>query len=358
MRSIIDIADFTLEEIRQLIATGEEIAANPAAWADRARGKLLATLFFEPSTRTRLSFEAAMARLGGATISVADGGSSGAAKGETVADTARVVGEYADLLTIRHPADGSALVAAEAATVPVVNSGDGGHFHPTQTLTELLTIHREFGRFGHLTVAFAGDLHYSRTVHSLISALSRFEGNRIVAVSPPELALGERTVRHLRANGTEVIEVSSLAEAVSQADVLYMTRIQKERFGDPVMYERLKEVFVLDADVMRYARPDMIVMHPLPRVNEIAMDVDSDPRARYFGQTRDGMLIRMALIDFLLRDAEAHPEAEVRPERIREQAPAGDCPNPRCVSRSDRSAVPFAYASPEGPRCGFCDTRL
>ncbi|WFN90114.1 aspartate carbamoyltransferase [Arcanobacterium wilhelmae] len=394
MRHVIDVADLTFAELSALIAAGERIAAEPGAWADRARGKVLASLFFEPSTRTRLSFEIAMARLGGTVISMADGAASSASKGETLADTARVISGYADIVAMRHPKDGAALVAAEASRVPLVNAGDGGHFHPTQTLADLLTIHREFGRCSGLTVAVVGDLLYGRTVHSLLAALSRFSGNEILAVSPAELRLPEQTVAALSQAGVRVREVKSLEEAVASADVVYMTRVQRERFGDPVQYERLRDAYVLDASVMAHAREHTIVMHPLPRVNEIAVDVDSDPRARYFEQAENGMFMRMALIDFLLREgglrlalhgprrkrAEGGTSfavgtesgtpasgdtgapasgASVRPERLRPPARVNhECPNPRCVTRWDRGAVAFAYESAEGPRCGFCDTRL
>ena len=281
-RSVIDTVDLSVEEVQQLLDTAMDIIAAPEKYAHACAGRKLATLFFEPSTRTRMSFEAAMYELGGNVISMTDAGTSSAAKGETVADTAKVVSNYVDIIAQRHPKAGAALVAATNASIPVINAGDGGHCHPTQTFADLLTIYREHGNMNGLTIGFCGDLLYGRTVHSLMAAMARYEGTRFVLISPEEL----RVPRHLIEDvvepaGIPCEEVTSLEEALPKLDVLYMTRIQKERFDDPVQYERLKNVYVLDGEKMKLAKPDCIVMHPLPRVDEIAVEVDDDPRARY-----------------------------------------------------------------------------
>jgi aspartate carbamoyltransferase catalytic subunit len=306
MKSLIDILDLTTAEIDALIDTACDIIARPAAYAERCRGKKLATLFFEPSTRTRMSFEAAMYELGGNVISMTDAATSSASKGESVADTAKVVSCYADIIAMRHPKEGAALVAARNASIPVINAGDGGHCHPTQTLADLLTIHREKGRFDHLTVGFCGDLKYGRTVHSLINALSRYEGVRLVLISPDELRLpGYVKTEVLEKNGMDYVQTTSLEEAMPDLDILYMTRIQQERFADIGEYLRLKDSYILTPEKLLAAKPDMCVMHPLPRVNEISVGVDDDPRACYFKQVLNGKYMRMALILKLLEGATA-----------------------------------------------------
>ena len=300
MRSVIDILDLSREEIDGLIARAEDILADPDAYAHKCDRKKLATLFFEPSTRTRLSFEAAMYELGGQVLSVSSASSSSASKGESVADTARVVSCYADIIAMRHPKEGAPLVAAMNASIPVINAGDGGHNHPTQTLTDLLTIKREKGRLDHLTIGFCGDLKFGRTVHSLIAAMCRYPGVRFVLISPEELALPDYVRENILRSGLEYNETRSLEEAIPSLDILYMTRVQKERFFSEEEYLRLKDVYVLTPEKLRPAKETLRVLHPLPRVNEISVGVDSDPRACYFKQVYYGKFMRMALILKLL----------------------------------------------------------
>lgn len=304
MRSLIDILDFSVSEIDDLIKTADKIIENPDDYADACRRKKLATLFFEPSTRTRLSFEAAMYELGGNVISVAGGASSSAAKGESVSDTARTVSAYADIIAIRHPKEGAALVASQKATVPVINAGDGGHCHPTQTLADLLTIHREKGSFDGLTVGFCGDLKFGRTVHSLINALARYGGVKIVLISPEELKLPSYVKKDvLKQNGIPYSQTTDLMDVMPDLDILYMTRVQRERFFNEEDYLRLKDSYVLTPEKLKSAKKDMCVMHPLPRVNEISVAVDDDARACYFKQVENGKYMRMSLILMLLKEA-------------------------------------------------------
>ncbi len=335
MRSLIDIVDLSLEEVEELIKTACDIDANPQKYAQACKGKKLATLFFEPSTRTRLSFEAAMYELGGNVIGFSDAGSSSASKGESVADTAKVISCYADIIAMRHYQEGAPLVASRNATIPVINAGDGGHLHPTQTLTDLLTIHREKGRLSNLTVGFCGDLKYGRTVHSLISALSRYQNIKIVLISPKELAIPEYVKSDVMdLNGMHYVETESLEEALPTLDILYMTRIQRERFDDLDTYERLKDSYILTAEKMKEAKTDMCVLHPLPRVNEISVAIDSDPRACYFKQVLNGKLIRMALILKLLAEKD---KEEIRDDGVER----GDicCNNPRCITSTEQELV-------------------
>ena len=300
-RSVIDILDLSVEEIEALIATAGDIIDHPAAYAHACARKKLATLFFEPSTRTRLSFEAAMYELGGNVLSVTDATTSSASKGESVADTARTVSCYADIIAMRHPKEGAALVAAQSASIPVINAGDGGHCHPTQTMADLLTIRREKGAFSNLTIGLCGDLKFGRTVHSLINAMSRYPNNRFVLISPEELKLPSYVKRDvLKEKGIPYEQTTSLEDAMPELDVLYMTRVQRERFFNEEDYLRLKDSYILDAAKLRNAKADLCVMHPLPRVNEIAIDVDGDPRACYFKQVLYGKYMRMALILMLL----------------------------------------------------------
>ena len=301
MRSLINILDLSAEEIDRLIKTACDITENPGKYSDRCRGKTLATLFFEPSTRTRLSFEAAMYGLGGNVLGFSEAQSSSASKGESVADTARVVSCFADIIAMRHPKEGAPLVASMNATVPVVNAGDGGHNHPTQTLADLLTIYREKGRLSDMTVGFCGDLKFGRTVHSLIEALSRYTGINIVLVSPDELTLPGYIKRDvLERNSTRYTETTDLSAVMPELDVLYMTRVQKERFFNEEDYLRLKDSYILRPEKLADAKSDLSVLHPLPRVNEISVAVDSDSRACYFKQVENGKLMRMALIMMLL----------------------------------------------------------
>ena len=305
MRHLIGIEDLSVAEIEQLIATAEDIMANPAKYSAVASGKKLATLFYEPSTRTRLSFEAAMMELGGGVLGFSEAQSSSAAKGESVADTAKVISCFADIMVMRHFKEGAPMVAAMNADVPVINAGDGGHNHPTQTLTDLLTIKCEKGRLSDLTVGLCGDLKFGRTVHSLITALSRYTGIRFVLISPKELTLPEYIKSEvLDRKGIEYVETASLEESLPELDILYMTRVQRERFFNEQDYIRLKDSYILTLDKLDLAKPDLCIMHPRPRVNEIAVGVDKDSRACYFKQVLYGKYIRMALIKMLLEEAD------------------------------------------------------
>ena len=300
LRHLINITDLSVDEIDHLIETADDIIENPEAYQDICAHKKLATLFFEPSTRTRLSFTAAMMELGGNVLGFDQAASSSTAKGESVSDTITMASCYADIIAMRHPKEGAPFVAARRATVPIINGGDGGHFHPTQTLTDLLTIHRKKGKLSDLTIGLCGDLKFGRTVHSLIDAMIRYKDIKFVMISPEELDLPGYVQEELNAAGVEWKVVRSLEEAIPELDVLYMTRVQKERFFNEEDYIRLKDSFVLRRKMLDPAKEDMIVMHPLPRVNEISVDVDDDPRAAYFYQALMGKYIRMALILFLL----------------------------------------------------------
>lgn len=304
MRSVIDILDFSVEELDELITTALDIIDNPKKYAHICEGKKLATLFFEPSTRTRLSFEAAMYELGGNVLGFSESNSSSAAKGESIADTAKTVSCYADIIAMRHPKEGAALVAANNASVPVINAGDGGHCHPTQTLADLLTIRREKGRFDNLTVGFCGDLKFGRTVHSLINALSRYNNIKIVLISPEELKLPSYVKKDILVkNNIPYTQTTNLESAMPELDILYMTRVQRERFFNEEDYLRLKDSYILTPDKLKNAKTDLSILHPLPRVNEISVAIDNDPRACYFKQVLNGKYMRMALILKLLKEA-------------------------------------------------------
>ncbi len=304
MKHLIDILDFSVEELQELIDTANDIIDHPEAYSERCKGKKLATLFFEPSTRTRLSFEAAMYELGGNVIGFSEAQSSSAAKGESVADTAKVISCYADIIAMRHPKEGAPLVAAMNASIPVINAGDGGHNHPTQTLADLLTIYREKGRLSNMTVGFCGDLKFGRTVHSLINALSRYEGIKVVLISPEELKLPSYVKKDiLKENDIPYVQTSDLESVMPDLDVLYMTRVQRERFFNEEDYLRLKDSYILTPDKLNNAKSDLSILHPLPRVNEISVEIDSDPRACYFKQVLYGKYMRMALILKLLKEA-------------------------------------------------------
>lgn len=300
IRNLINITDLTVEEIDELIAVADDIVENHAEYEDICAHKKLATLFFEPSTRTRLSFEAAMLELGGSVLGFSEASSSSAAKGESVSDTIRTVGCYADIIAMRHPKEGAPIVAAQRTMVPIINGGDGGHFHPTQTLTDLLTIKRKKGRLDHMTIGLCGDLKFGRTVHSLIEAMLRYEGIKFVLISPQELQVPDYVKEKMDAAGAEWTEVETLEEAMPQLDILYMTRVQRERFFNEEDYVRLKDSYILNLEKLEPAKKDLTIMHPLPRVNEISVEVDDDPRACYFFQALCGKHIRMALILFLL----------------------------------------------------------
>lgn len=304
MRSIIDIVELSTEELDELVKTALDIIDNPKKYENICKGKKLATLFFEPSTRTRMSFEAAMYELGGNVISMTDAASSSASKGESVSDTAKVVSCYADIIAMRHPKEGAAYVAASAASIPVINAGDGGHCHPTQTLADLLTIYREKGRFNDLTVGLCGDLKFGRTVHSLINALSRYSGIKFVLISPEELKLPSYVKRDsIKNKNIPYVQTTDLESVIPELDILYMTRVQRERFFNEEDYLRLKDSYILTPDKLENAKKDLTIMHPLPRVNEISVAIDDDPRACYFKQVLNGKYMRMALILKLLKEA-------------------------------------------------------
>lgn len=301
MKHLIDIKDLSVEEIDNLIEVANDIIANPEKYSHKCDGKILATLFFEPSTRTRLSHESAMLSLGGQVLGFSEAASSSASKGETVSDTIRMVGCYSDIIAMRHPKEGAPLVASMKSTVPIINAGDGGHNHPTQTLTDLLTIKCEKGRLDNLTIGLCGDLKFGRTVHSLITAMSRYSNIKFVLISPDELKLPEYVKKDvLEKNNIEYCETKDIEEHMSELDILYMTRVQKERFFNEEDYIRLKDYYILNKEKLKKAKEDMCVLHPLPRVNEISTDVDDDPRACYFKQANYGKYIRMALILKLL----------------------------------------------------------
>lgn len=355
MRSLIDIVDFSVQELKQLMDTACDISDHPEKYSERCKGKKLATLFFEPSTRTRLSFEAAMQELGGSVIGFSDAGSSSASKGESMADTAKVLSCYADIMAIRHPKEGAPYVASKNASIPVINAGDGGHCHPTQTLADLLTIYREKGKIGDITVGFCGDLKYGRTVHSLIAALSRYPNIKIVLISPMELHIPDYVKEDiLRKNNMSFRETTSLEDAMPELDVLYMTRIQRERFDNQKTYERLKDSYILTLDKLETAKKDMCILHPLPRVNEISVKVDADSRACYFKQVLNGKLMRMALILKLLDEVDVNieeDESNIVVNKIH-------CTNPRCISSVEQELdSKFKLTDEESGvyRCIYCE---
>ena len=358
MRSLIDITDFSIQELDSLIQTACDIIQHPGMYAEACHGKKLATLFFEPSTRTRLSFEAAMLELGGSVIGFSEASSSSAAKGESIADTAKMISCYADIMAMRHPKEGAPYVAACSASIPVINAGDGGHCHPTQTLADLLTIYRENGRLHDLTVGCCGDLKYGRTVHSLLSALTRYENIKVVLISPEELRLPDYMKWEvLDKNNMSYTETTSLEEAMPSLDVLYMTRIQRERFDNAADYERLKNSYILTADKLEAAKPDMRILHPLPRVNEISVKVDDDPRAAYFRQALNGKYMRMALILKLLKDAE---QGIQMPEPEDVLVNTLECDNPKCITSTEQELDHvFKCVNQENRiyRCIYCEAK-
>ena len=359
-RSLIDTVDLTVEELDRMIEVACDIADHPEKYAHACDGKILATLFFEPSTRTRLSFEAAMLSLGGNVISVSSAGASSAAKGESVADTAKTVSCYADIIAMRHPLEGAALVAAQAASIPVINAGDGGHCHPTQTLADLLTIYREKGRLNNLTVGLCGDLKYGRTVHSLINALSRYTGIKVVLISPEELRLPEYMFAEvLDKKGMTYRETTDLVAAMPELDILYMTRVQRERFADEAQYQRLKDSYILTPDKLETAKADLAILHPLPRVNEISVAIDQDPRACYFKQVLNGKLMRMALILRLLEDAKNDYQSfRVVDGLIHKDTKT--CRNGRCICQVEQEIEHlFVQTDAENDiwRCYWCETQ-
>lgn len=359
VRHLFDISDLTTAEIDGILAVAQDIMENKANYSHRCEGKKIATLFFEPSTRTRLSFEAAMLELGGTTLGFASASNSSTTKGESVMDTIRTVGSYVDIIAMRHPQEGAALAASQRSTVPVINAGDGGHCHPTQTLADLLTIKHYHGRVNNLKIGICGDLKYGRTVHSLINALSRYTGNSFVMIAPPELGI-PNYVQHeiLSPRKTEWSTCLKIEDCIADLDVLYMTRIQKERFADLEEYDRLKNFYILNADKMKAAKKEMCVLHPLPRVKEINVDVDDDPRAQYFTQVLNGKYMRMALILKFLEDAEAGycpaPAREVIKNKF-------VCENPSCVTQFESDLPQLCTLRDKEHniyRCEYCESKL
>ena len=359
MRSLISILQFSVEELDQLIATANDISAHPDAYREACKYKKLATLFYEPSTRTRLSFEAAMLELGGTVLGFSEASSSSASKGESVSDTAKIISCYADIAAMRHPKEGAPYVAAQSASIPFINAGDGGHNHPTQTLADLLTISREMGRLDNLTIGLCGDLKYGRTVHSLIEAMSRYEGVKFVLISPKELKIpGFIRYNVLERLGISYTEVTSMEEAMPQLDVLYMTRIQQERFDDPFDYERLKDSYILNTEKMTLAKEKMCVLHPLPRVNEISVKVDEDPRATYFRQALNGKYMRMALILKLLKEAEDKKKPVIDTTDF---VYGHVCVNPKCITAVEQELPQIAKITDKAAgicRCIYCERKV
>lgn len=359
MRHLIDPTDLTVQETEQIVALAEDIIANRRKYSEVCKGKKLATLFYEPSTRTRLSFTSAMLELGGQVIGFSDANSSSVSKGETVADTVRVIRCFADIIAMRHFKEGAPLVASQYAGIPVINAGDGSHAHPTQTLTDLLTIKREKGRFDHLTIGFCGDLKFGRTVHSLIKALSRYEGINVILISPEELRLPDYMLQEMQANSKLTFrEVRTMEEVMPELDVLYMTRVQKERFLDEEEFDRVKNSFVLDPEKLRTAKEDMIILHPLPRVNEITRAVDNDPRAAYFRQVENGKFVRMALILTLLRWADEN-KPFARTPVYNESYIVNElvCSNRRCISATEDVDQLFRRGADGTCRCAYCESK-
>ena len=357
MKSVIDILDLSVEELYEMMDTAIDIDAHPEKYAHKCDGKKLATLFFEPSTRTRLSHEAAMYEIGGNVIGFSGAQNSSAAKGESVADTAKTVSNYADIIAMRHPIEGASLVAARNASIPLINAGDGGHCHPTQTLADLLTIYRERGTLSGLTIGMCGDLLYGRTVHSLINAMTRYEGNKFVLISPAELALPDYALDVLKKAGAEYEVTESLEDSIPKLDILYMTRIQRERFDDPDQYERLKDSYTLTAEKMELGKADMKVLHPLPRVNEISVKVDDDPRACYFRQCLNGKLMRMSLILKLLKEAEVPGNGGYWEKG--ELHTGGCCTNKKCITKTEQELETKYYIAEDGSRrCYYCDAAV
>lgn len=355
-RSIIDIDELSVEELDKIIKRACDIMENPKKYSKACEGKKLATLFYEPSTRTRLSFEAAMMELGGNVLGFSSASSASVSKGESVSDTAKVISCYADIIAMRHPYEGAPLVAAESASIPLINAGDGGHAHPTQTLADLLTIYREHGRLNNMVVGLCGDLKYGRTVHSLIKAMIRYEGVSFVLISPRELSLPAYIKTEvLEKNNVTFAETTSLEEAIPKLDILYMTRIQRERFDDLDEYERLKDSYILTKSKLAAAKESMSVLHPLPRVNEISVDVDDDSRACYFKQALYGKFMRMSLILSLLEGSAG---------TIREKVTAQDkkkpkCRNPKCISQIEQELPQRSKIGTDAcTRCAYCDNLI
>ncbi len=359
MRHLIDTTDISVAEVDQILETALDIIADRKKYSEACKGKKLATLFYEPSTRTRLSFTSAMMELGGNVLGFSDAASSSVSKGETVADTVRVIGCFADIIAMRHSKEGAPMVASHYSDVPIINAGDGSHAHPTQTLTDLLTIRREKGRLNNLTIGFCGDLKFGRTVHSLIKALSRYTGINVILIAPEELRLPSYIRREVcDKNHVPTREVETMEEVMGELDILYMTRVQKERFLDEEEFERLKDSFILNPERLRNAKNDMIILHPLPRVNEITRAVDNDPRAAYFRQVENGKFVRMALIYTLLKWAEERSETPT--PRLDRSLVNNDirCSNRQCISNSEDVDHLFRETKNGDLRCVYCEARV
>lgn len=350
---LIDLNDVTVGQWNSIIKLAHDIMEAPMVYAGACRGKIMGTLFYEPSTRTQMSFQTAMLRLGGGIIGFDNPSTSSVAKGENLKDTTKIVSGYSDILVMRHPLEGSSKAAAISADCPVINAGDGGHLHPTQTLTDLLTLNEEKGRLTGLTVGFCGDLKNGRTVHSLLKALSCYEGNKFILVSTEELKVPTYIKDYISASGKTYVEYKTLEEAIPQLDVLYMTRIQRERFASPEEYEAQKDVYCLDKEKMKLARKDLIVLHPLPRVDEIAVEVDDDPRALYFKQANYGMYVRMALILSML-DYKMNCKPILRGEVIKDVT----CTNPKCICHTEPYLPHSFRRAGDVLECEYCDTRI
>ena len=359
MRHLIDTTDISVAEVDQILETALDIIADRKKYSEACKGKKLATLFYEPSTRTRLSFTSAMMELGGNVLGFSDAASSSVSKGETVADSVRVIGCFADIIAMRHSKEGAPMVASHYSDVPIINAGDGSHAHPTQTLTDLLTIRREKGRLNNLTIGFCGDLKFGRTVHSLIKALSRYTGINVILIAPEELRLPSYIRREVcDKNHVPTREVETMEEVMGELDILYMTRVQKERFLDEEEFERLKDSFILNPERLRNAKNDMIILHPLPRVNEITRAVDNDPRAAYFRQVENGKFVRMALIYTLLKWAEERSETPT--PRLDRSLVNNDirCSNRQCISNSEDVDHLFRETENGDLRCVYCEARV
>ena len=356
MHHLIDITDLSMQELQEIIDLALDIIADRPAYTERCKNKTLATLFYEPSTRTRLSFEAAMLELGGNVLGFSDASTSSVTKGESLADTIMTINKFADIIAMRHPKDGAPLVASRVTDIPIINGGDGSHCHPTQTLADLLTIKREMRRLDNLVIGMCGDLKFGRTVHSLTKAMMRYDNIRFVMISPDELRMPEHVLEELREAGIPYTEVRDMESVMPELDILYMTRVQRERFDDPAVYEALKDTYILDAEKMKLAKKNMAVLHPLPRVNEIAVEVDKDPRAAYFREVENGKFMRMALICKLFEWENKRME---NPQLVGvEENPAGvKCPNKRCICNSEN--VPQLMRPVEGEegayRCAHCE---
>ena len=353
MKHLIGIDDFGVTEIDELIKVSEDIISDKEKYLEKCKGKILATLFFEPSTRTRLSFESAMLSLGGNVIGFSSAENSSTKKGETLADTINVVSKYCDIIAIRHPNEGAALVASENSDVPVINAGDGGHNHPTQTLLDLLTIKEEKGRLDNFTIGLCGDLMFGRTVHSLITALSRYENIKFILISPTELKIPDYIKYDiLEKNNLNYVETDNLEDNIGKLDVLYMTRVQQERFANEEDYLRLKDIYILDKEKMRNAKKDLCILHPLPRVNEIATEIDEDERACYFKQVKYGRYMRMAIILKLLNEKNKKMSEDVNDEKILDKV---KCENPRCITKFERNLKQIAVLKDKTYRCKYCE---